>query len=456
MDKTDDDRYYPRAVMSWQNPKWADQKASTAKGETPALMEHLYQKVLNGDNNNTSTDSPWWVNPGVGFSDVYMVAVVVIFLVPVIIIFWIPLFVLLLSPVLLNRWYIGWIIPEPAEVVPRGSLGWKCHCLLQFILALPAGLLVVGILLYSNIVMAVTGGLYLVVHSILHLRSPTNRLFSNLQVLQPYQNGPSLLWHFEDCVIAVAGSVYRQHFFEFMKSFTNMFFINPWIKYWLTGNIYLEDLGERFLTQIGKALDDMDPADIDTHFLKAISRAKHTAPNRDEIDAKTFAPHYPYPPLGKRQYAIGMQFSSSLTNFVHTTHFRCPYSSENGPVASLSTSAALPVYRVLLWRNNPYHIFTGYVEANISTGWPTQPHKRYGGEHPMWLVNSHNKFAADRNVKWSLGYVDNFFDDLIPQISHFIRLNVRGREVADAYLVDDNRLGYEQENQVDYQKMAEF
>ena len=472
MNDNQGDRYYPKAEVPWQNPKWDDQyfrggRSLSTKGETRELFQHARRKVAKGDNSNTSIDAPWWVHSHWGISDVYMILVMVMFLVPSMVVFWLPLFGCLLPAVLVNRFYVGWLLPvsvssehnttnnhgDACEAVPRETCGWKFHCLVQFLLTIPAMALAAMILFYSNVIMTIFGLLYLMVDSILHLRSPTKRLFQNLTVLKPYQNGPSLVWHFEDCVAAVAGSVHRQHFFEFMRSFTTMFFVNPWIKYWLSGNIFLDNLGERYITQIGRAMDDMDISDIDAQFLKAISCAKNTATNRDEIDAKTFAPHYPYPPPGRR-YAIGMQFGSATTTFVHTTHFRSPETeAQEGPIASLSNSAALPIYRVLLWRNNPYHIYTGYVEANISNGLPTQPEKKLGIEHPMWLINSHNKLAADRKIALSLGAIDNFFDGFIPLLSHFIRLNVRGREVADAYLADDSRLGYEQTR--DYQKMAE-
>jgi hypothetical protein len=107
----------------------------------------------------------------------------------------------------------------------------------------------------------------------------------------------------------------------------------------------------------------------------------------------------------------------------------------------------------MLWRNNPYHIYTGYVEANLSNGFPSQPEKELGAEHPMWLVNAHNKLAADRKVKLSLGSIDTFFDDFIPQLNHFIRLNVLGREAADAALAADPKEGYES---TQYQRMAEI
>ena len=31
-------------------------------------------------------------------------------------------------------------------------------------------------------------------------------------------------------------------------------------------------------------------------------------------------------------------------------------------------SCQLPIYRVILWYNNPYHFLTAWVEASISTG----------------------------------------------------------------------------------------
>jgi hypothetical protein len=107
----------------------------------------------------------------------------------------------------------------------------------------------------------------------------------------------------------------------------------------------------------------------------------------------------------------------------------------------------------MLWRNNPYHIYTGYVEANVSSGLPSQPEKELGVEHPMWLINSHNKLAADRQVNFALGWIDEYFDRFMPNISHFIRLNVLGKEAADAALTADPRTGYEA---LQYQRMAEI
>lgn len=207
------------------------------------------------------------------------------------------------------------------------------------------------------------------------------------------------------------------------------------------GNIFVSDLGERFITQIGQGMADVHaaaPHGIQHNFTKAISRSKHGDAARESIDDMFFCPHYPYPPAGRRAH-IGMQHASYLTTFVHATHFLSP----GEPVYSLSTSVELPVYRVMLWRNNPFHIYSGYVEASITHGRPSQPGKAYGAEHPMWLVNGHNKVSADRAFKMSVGWIDTFFDEFIPHFQHFMRGNVLGWAAADTALAADKRQGYE-------------
>lgn len=79
-----------------------------------------------------------------------------------------------------------------------------------------------------------------------------SRYQRNLHVIEPYQHGPLLLYYFSDCVAVVAGMVHRRGLLEFTSSFSLMFIIVPWVKYWLTGNVFLSDIGERFVTQIGK------------------------------------------------------------------------------------------------------------------------------------------------------------------------------------------------------------
>ena len=64
----------------------------------------------------------------------------------------------------------------------------------------------------------------------------------------------------------------------------------------------------------------------------------------------------------------------------------------------------------------------------------------------MWLVNSHNKLAADRAIKLSIGWIDTYFDEFIPHVQHFIRRNIRGKDAADAALAADPRTGFEVEH----------
>lgn len=56
-----------------------------------------------------------------------------------------------------------------------------------------------------------------------------------------------------------------------------------------------------------------------------------------------------------------------LLLIVHTTHAnRNDGNSTEQYVAS--NSCKLPLFRVMLWYNNPYHMLTGWVEASNTTG----------------------------------------------------------------------------------------
>jgi len=426
---------------AWKNPNWHQSNISglQIKGETKYQIEHAAAGFKN--QKDTSVDAPWRVNRFWSFSDFYMFSVLAVFATPLLLV-WPFMLGACAPPVLLNYLYITTCIEPETNTIPHSSMSWKFHCLIQFFLSLPAQILAILTLAYSRSIMTCCGLLYLITTSVFRYRWPTERLWYNLKVIKPHGKGPSLYHHFEDCVAAVAGSVYRQGFFEFICPFVNMLLFNPWIKYWITGNIYMDCLDERFITQIGQSLEDVGLRGVCIHVQKAISRTKPDCQNRNEIDRKSFAPHYPYPPH-RRRWAVGMQHGSLTTTFVHTTHYQSPEICHEGEIASRSHSCARPIYRVMLWRNNPYHIFTGYVEANISNGKPSQRKKKFGLEHPMWLVNSHNKLSASRDTIFSLGRIDAFFDNFIPKLNHYIRLNTLGREAADAALLEDPHQGFE-------------
>ena len=77
------------------------------------------------------------------------------------------------------------------------------------------------------------------------------------------------------------------------------------------------------------------------------------------------------------------QGSYKMTLLVHTTHAHVEARGIK-EFSLVSASASIPLYRVMLWYNNPYHFLTGFVEASASNGLPSQPDKPDSGEHPMW------------------------------------------------------------------------
>ena len=164
---------------------------------------------------------------------------------------------------------------------------------------------------------------------------------------------------------------------------------------------------------------------------RIISRSFHEKGLRDNITRWSFIPHYPFPPKD-RAWALGMQCGGTwkLALWVHTTHallldtddpvyadqipkgtnpdsvhlkpvlelaservlsifapgHKFPKCRQNQNFLVLSNSACRGIYRVMLWYNNPYHFFTGFVEAEWSSGYPSQLDKISSGEHPMWLL----------------------------------------------------------------------
>jgi hypothetical protein len=230
-------RFYPLPTLPFQNPDWKQVETSTLKGETRRLVEHA-QKLIQ-ETNDTSVDGPWWVEKSWSISDFYTILIMAIF-VPPIILLWPVIFACCLLPVHMNHRYIC-DLPAGCDTIPRERFEWKLHLAIQFVTSLPVQFLAMITLLYSNVVITVFGCLYLLVSSIFRRKSPIARLLNNLDVVAPYQQGPNLYLHFEDCVVAVAGSVHRQGLMEFTVSFATMFIVNPWMKYWITGNLFLED-----------------------------------------------------------------------------------------------------------------------------------------------------------------------------------------------------------------------
>ena len=84
----------------------------------------------------------------------------------------------------------------------------------------------------------------------------------------------------------------------------------------------------------------------------------------------------------------------------------------------------------MLWYNNPFHFFTGWVEASITNGEPSQTDKVFGGEHPMWLVSCRSPMLSRRDGQIGPGRIDTFFDEWLPTIVNEVRRLARGAEYA--------------------------
>lgn len=149
------------------------------------------------------------------------------------------------------------------------------------------------------------------------------------------------------------------------------------------------------------------------------------------IDNWRFTPHYPYPPSGRR-WALGVQNSRAYAALlVHTTHASCEVKGSREQLV-LSNSAERPAYRMVYWYNNPFHLLTGYGEANLSNGKPSQPNKRNGIENLLWLLTSASPSLARRDGLATPSKVDAMFDRGLPAMVDEIRTRLRGADVAKA------------------------
>jgi len=122
--------------------------------------------------------------------------------------------------------------------------------------------------------------------------------------------------------------------------------------------------------------------------------------------------------------AGGSTYPGKFTLIVHTTH---AVSTAGGSTEQLvlSNSVEQPVYRVMLWYNNPFHFLTGWVEASISNGMPSQSQKKTGGEHPMWLVTARSPMVSGRDSFTGSGLIDGFFDYWLPVFVHEMRYDTQ-------------------------------
>mmetsp|Transcript_21128 Transcript_21128/g.65197 ORF Transcript_21128/g.65197 Transcript_21128/m.65197 type:complete len:456 (+) Transcript_21128:48-1415(+) len=394
-------------------------------GETVSLMKHAFE--LKKPDADHSRDQEWPVSGCLKLTDAYAVATSAVWLLLKMCLLVLPLYFCALPVCVAARLY-GCCLKSGQDVL-RGR--WRLFFLLTP-LAVPFLFLAFVALVFDYLFY------YLLSLPVFVLRclACQARLCSSYAALGPYRSGPSIVWYLNDVWVALVGQTLRHGLCECSLKLACMAWYVPWIKYYLNANPLLYNLDERFVQQISTSTDDMNTGEVVATAKKLISRAKNeTKDIRQRQDASTFVPHYPYPPKA-RDFALGLQAGGTSlygSFFVtHTTHALQVDSTRprKSHYFVLSNSCEIPCYRVLLWYNNPYHIFTGYVEASVSNGRPAQPAKRLGFEHPMWLVTAHSPLLSRRTSWVGPGFIDRFFDTWFPSFVSLVRLMIRGERAA--------------------------
>lgn len=405
--------------------------SSKKNGETIAQMKHALRVHTN--QKCTDKDVCWKSDPTLASTDKYCMITSYIFFGLKIIVFVCPLLLLALPITLMAKGY-GMFLAMPTERVNRSCCFWICWAiLLPF--ALPF-IIIAVIAFYFDCIFYYIFSVPWYISRICVGNTP--KMKDDYDCLKPYRNGPSIFCHLPDLFVVMVGQTLRQGVIETTGKLAFMIILVPWIKYYINTNPWLYHLDERFVQQISTSMIDMELSKVADECRTIISQAKQLDHVQDDQDQWSFAPHYPYPPP-HRNWALGFQAAGSSATgmflIVHTTHaLKMNKIEKRDPnYFVLSNSVELPIYRVMLWYNNPYHFFTGYVEASVSTGGEHQKIKKNGGEHPMWLVTSRSPMLTSRTSKFGVGWIDHFFDYWLPFFVFEIRKLVRGEEDAKIF-----------------------
>jgi len=367
------------------------------------------------DGNDTSKDQDWKYGPA--NSDTYMLIITIIWQAPKFILLFIPLFIFHIIPVMIMALYRA-TLPTACQRVRRSCYFYFVFCL-AWLFSIPAILLICVSLMYDYI------GYYLFSVSYCACTCRWANTWKAMEKIAPYRNGPSIFLKMPDFFIAVLGQTARQSIFETMYMVTMMWMLMPWLKYFINCNPWISDLDHRLCQQISTTMADLGSLEEVTEKSRnIISRATQPLGKAARLDSWSFVPHYPFPPPDRR-WALGLQaggagYPGKFTLIVHSTH---AISNAGGSTEQfvLSNSCAKPIYRVMLWYSNPFHFLTGWVEASASTGMPSQPDKKHGGEHPMWLVTAPTNLISGRDSFTGSGLIDGFFDYWLPVFVHEMR-----------------------------------
>jgi len=394
-----------------------------------SLPESFGPEVTKERRHDTSVDQDWPIDdsPCARRKDWYVFITTAIWLGVKIPILTIPMLAFTTLPMAVVRMYMS-VLPDGTHRVAR-SPSFYTIVFFTLILALPALLLA----LLSFFLDSIAYYFFSVLFCACTCR--WRKAMEGMRKVRPFNNGPNVLLHLPDMFVALVGQTSRQTVFETTYMVSCMFLLIPWLKYYINCNPWISDLGYRLCQQISTHMSDLkgpeNVADTSRYIISCTREDRKTA---ERIDIWSFVPHYPFPPPDRR-WALGLQAGGSsypgkFTLIVHTTHAGQTVANCTEQFV-LSNSCELPIYRVMLWYNNPFHFLTGWVEASVSNGQPSQPRKALGGEHPMWLVTGRTPQVAARDSWTGSGMIDAFFDYWLPVFVHEMRRQVLGRAEAD-------------------------
>jgi len=422
---------YLATIDKEQGTKWWTKKTVSTKdrmqmnGETEVQMSWAEAcKKAGGvtldpaDGCDTSKDQDWEYEEG--GEDRYVMLTSALWMLPKLLVFLPCMIILNFIPVLIACLYV-YTLPQPLERVPR-TYAFYFFFLIAFIFAIPAICLI-----FLNLILDYTMYYFFSLwYCLVNCRWAQAK--SGFEKIAPFRGGPSILAKIPDVFVCVMGQASRQGLWETSYIVSTMWVLMPWLKYYICCNPYIYNLDSRMVQQISTGMKELGTVDkVATKCREIISQAKQRRTMAHRIDLWSFVPHYPYPPSDRR-WAIGMQaggsaYPSKFTLLVHSTHADAERDGSQEQFV-LSNSIARPVYRVMLWYSNPFHFLTGWVEASISTGLPSQPKKMHGGEHPMWLVSGHTWLTSSRDSNTGSGLIDWFFDYWLPVFVHEVRFSM--------------------------------
>lgn len=406
----------------WENVVRDERDRMILNGETRAQMEHALDVKANGWQ-DTSVDEPWEINEDLDHTDTYLMIMTAVWLIPKILVFGLPLFLTILPYYLLIACY-ACHMEVPTDYVRRDT---KCFIIVieilgRVMLFIPRILMVICLFLdyFFYYLFSVPFCLCCSSHG-------WAGYHESQEAIDPYRKGPGFRW--SDIMVCALGQVRRNGPLQCTKCFTGTVLLLPWLKYFVNANPFLYPLKERFVQQISTSLKDCGLHSVHDTARRIISRSIQNEDVAEHEHLWAFIPHYPYPPPDRR-WAMGMQHVGKY--FQLLTHVTHAVAEAGGSTEQfiLSNSVAMPVYRVMLWYDNPYHFFTGFVEASLSTGGLSQGDKEHGGEHPMWLVSGPSPFLSDRDSMTGVGMIDAFFDFWLPTFVDGVRALIRGKTIA--------------------------